>query len=221
MSEKWFDGKVKPYILKNQTLHRLEIELNEIHRLSPQCEEQSFYDCLAKKLTEDGTCPSLSCLPLTVTSDARDTDYRRCNSTDFEICQKRFRSLLADEEICKGGAKCLVREYTATDSIAPNTFLDFDGFTQFMIHKIGSPKSSGGKRVFKPCKTVNTEFYILDEFQLIGQIGGTLGLMIGFSFLGSFHSIMENIIIFASWQREKCKHHEKSTSLTANIKLKL
>ena len=69
----------------------------------------------------------------------------------------------------------------------------------------------------KSVKTVNTEFYILDEFQLISQIGGTLGLMIGFSFWGSFASILENVIIFISWKRQKTKPHETATSVTENM----
>ena len=215
--EKWFDGKVEPYILKNQTWHFLGIELNEIHRLSPHCEKQSFYHCLAEKLAEDNTCPDPSCLPITLPSDTRDADYQQCNSTDSELCQDRFWSLFVDEDICKG-AKCFVSEYTAFDDLAPQKIHELNGLV-FHIFEMGSPISTGGERVGRasPYKTVNTEFYILDAYQLIGQIGGTLGLMIGFSFLGSVVSIMESAIIFASWLRQKSKRHEPATVLTESV----
>ena len=159
--EKWFDGKVEPYILKNQTYHRLAIELNEIHRLSPHCEKQSYYECVAKKMDEDSTCPSLFCLPFTLPLITRNQDYQHCNSTDSEICMKIFKSLYEDEGICKGQAKCIVSEYIASDSIPPDTYVGPNGFL-FQIHRIGHPISSGGKRIGKPIKTVNTEYYILD-----------------------------------------------------------
>ena len=205
--EKWFDGKVEPYILKNQTLHFLAIELNEIHRLSPPCEKQSFYHCITEKLAADKTCPDPSCLPFTLTSAGVVNDnYQQCNSTTSRLCQKIFWTLYQDEDICKG-AKCFVSEYAATDYYAPKKIEGHNGFL-FKIRQIGTPKSSSGKRVrVRPYKTVNTEFYILDTYQLIGQIGGTLGLMIGFSFLGSAVSIKESVIIFASWLQQKSKRH--------------
>ena len=43
-------------------------------------------------------------------------------------------------------------------------------------------------------KTVFTEYYILNGMELIGTVGGTLGLMIGFSFMGSIISITDWII---------------------------
>ena len=87
----------------------------------------------------------------------------------------------------------MVSEYTAIDDLAPQKVHGLNGLV-FHIFQIGSPLSTGGERVGRasPYTTVNTEFYILDEYQLIGQIGGTLGLMIGFSFLGSAVSIMES-----------------------------
>ena len=50
------------------------------------------------------------------------------------------------------------------------------------INSPNSPKN--GRRLSKPYKTIHTESYMLDWLQVIGTIGGTLGLMIGFSFVG-------------------------------------
>ena len=69
--------------------------------------------------------------------------------------------------------------------------------------KVQPPASSNGHRLTKPYKTVKTEYYILDIFQLIGSVGGTLGLMIGFSFMGSLTSIAECISQWVSQMKRK------------------
>ena len=72
------------------------------------------------------------------------------------------------------------------------------------------PLSSHGTRENRPLKTVYTERYILDELQLIGVLGGTFGLMIGFSFMGSIESISE--FAFGLLQRKKRgQQHMKAT----------
>ena len=59
-----------------------------------------------------------------------------------------------------------------------------------------------------PHKTVFTEHYLLDEFQLIGTIGGTLGLMIGFSFVTCITSITNFAL---SWIRRAESDHDIDT----------
>ena len=56
---------------------------------------------------------------------------------------------------------------------------------------MGAPLSSGTYLESKPYKIVNNEYYLLDAMQIIGTIGGTLGLMTGFSFLGTIMSITD------------------------------
>ena len=56
------------------------------------------------------------------------------------------------------------------------------------------PKSSRQNRKIEPYKSVNTEYYLMDGIQLIGIVGGTLGLTIGFSFFGFITSVNKGII---------------------------
>ena len=56
------------------------------------------------------------------------------------------------------------------------------------------PNSANDHIENKPYKDVFTEYYLFNELELIGAIGGTLGLMIGFSFMGSITSITEHVI---------------------------
>ena len=92
---------------------------------------------------------------------------------------------------------CIVREYTAKNFKAPE---DLSGLLSpnsnvFLFEaKMHPPSSTHGNKVSMAYKTVFTEYYILNGMELIGTVGGTLGLMIGFSFMGSIISITDWII---------------------------
>ena len=75
----------------------------------------------------------------------------------------------------------------------------------FQIWDFGSQKSSRGFRTTykNPLKTIYTEFS-LDIFEVIGIVGGTLGLMVGFSFIGFVNSITNSILLLVSkWNNAK------------------
>ena len=96
--------------------------------------------------------------------------------------------LLNDHNICKGTKPCIVKEYLPKDykPAIPK------GDKRFHIYVyMYPPQSSHGARDRRPYKTIFKERYIFSGLQLIGTFGGTLGLMIGFSFMGSIVSISE------------------------------
>ena len=97
---------------------------------------------------------------------------------------KALVSLHSDEKICKQDEDkmCLVKEFMIQEHKQlpiVSHYLPF-GFSLDIDAK-ASP--DGGHRISKPFKKVFKETYIIDKIQMIGNIGGTLGLMIGFSFL--------------------------------------
>ena len=47
-----------------------------------------------------------------------------------------------------------------------------------------TPKSLWKWRTKEPFKTVKTEYYIMSGLTFVGNIGGTLGMFVGFSFIG-------------------------------------
>ena len=67
-----------------------------------------------------------------------------------------------------------------------------------------------------PVKTVFTEYYLMEWLDLIGIIGGTLGLMIGFSFMGSVTSIVDMIFDFK--QHGAAKEGNKPKSRVMKIR---
>ena len=48
----------------------------------------------------------------------------------------------------------------------------------------GRPRSLDGYRENRPIKTVHKETPVWGPFQLLGNIGGTMGMFVGFSFSG-------------------------------------
>ena len=43
----------------------------------------------------------------------------------------------------------------------------------------------------EPMMTLNEEYYVVPTLDLIGIIGGTLGIFVGFSFYGTFKDILD------------------------------
>jgi len=101
------------------------------------------------------------------------------------------------EDKCKGYNQklCNVQEYPTVDSYAPYDVDDLKGF--MFRYKFTLPKSSRGHRESKPFKIVSTEEFVWTELGLLGTIGGTLGLMIGFSFSSTTNVIIDSF--FKVW----------------------
>ena len=47
----WYNGRVEPYFLKNQTEHYINLEVTEYRNQRGLCQEQSYYQCLTFMLS--------------------------------------------------------------------------------------------------------------------------------------------------------------------------
>ena len=54
----------------------------------------------------------------------------------------------------------------------------------------------------EPYKTVRKEYLLMSGMSLVGNVGGMLGLFIGFSFLGLSESIMDCITRVIGWTQK-------------------
>ena len=68
-----------------------------------------------------------------------------------------------------------------------NTTNDLKPNSKFRIieYKFSVPLFILDHRSEEPFKTVMTEYYVTTGLSLVGNVGGTLGMFIGFSFLGT------------------------------------
>ena len=61
-------------------------------------------------------------------------------------------------------------------------------------YEIDLPTSTIATRTGQPFKTVYQEYFIWNANALVGTVGGTLGLFIGFSFHGSLMFVWEHVL---------------------------
>ena len=87
----------------------------------------------------------------------------------------------------------MVKEYTVKNIFEPSLTTDKHNGFHFKTW-FNPPKSSRQNRKIEPYKSVYTEYYLMDGIKLIGIVGGTLGLTIGFSFFGFITSMTTGII---------------------------
>ena len=60
-------------------------------------------------------------------------------------------------------------------------------------------------RALEPFKTVKTEYWIMPTLLFVGNVGGTLGMFVGFSFIGTSEWFLASANTFWGWLQEKLK----------------
>ena len=101
-----------------------------------------------------------------------------------------LKKIFLDPDECKPTRLCQVKEFvTRQHQIDPLVPPLQEGFTFDL--KFGAPESSRGGRANAPYKTVHKEYYLITRTQLIGTVGGTMGMFIGFSFSGTLTWILD------------------------------
>ena len=187
-ASRWLDGKVYPFSLKPGMFHGIAIEdITEFEYLRPACSEVSFFQCLSSKLRSSQTCTDygMPCSPnLTLPTDERFIDLPACNTTEAINCYwKLLTGYYFDPNVCKGGGQraCQIKEYTTGEWTPPIQPEGLNGYGFLYRHE--TSKSSRGERFTLPYKTLKKEEYIWTGAKYFGTVGGSIGLMIGFSFL--------------------------------------
>ena len=79
----------------------------------------------------------------------------------------------------------VTRRHAAPLEIQPK----FNGFA--FDYKFSVVESSRGQRTNEPTKQLHKEYYLVTKMGLVANIGGTMGLFIGFSFSGSLIWIID------------------------------
>ena len=109
------------------------------------------------------------------------------------------------KDICRGGTAnaCVVKEYKLKDQKPP---IKREGEIKngYLFYTVFCESTSSADTSSEITKTVFTEYYILDGYILIGTVGGTLGLMIGFSVIGAITQLVDWVsFIKANYNRNK------------------
>ena len=205
---RWFDGNVDILKVDINKIATVKIrEVTEYSYISSICSNDSYYKCLAKRfenfdfssyLKTSGdhwmktNCPSnITCSPVSLPFSEERIPI--CQDSDLIQCYLNvLQKLKSDQEQhCKEA--CHAKEFKAEVE-----YWNQNGFNGFNTGINGSrlnvqfklPIATKVMRSSQPLKTMKKEYFVLSWMSLFGNVGGTLGMFIGFSFLTSTEWIM-------------------------------
>ena len=205
-------------------------KINEYRNLDALCIEDSYYECLAKRLlltdiSNESKCSEL-CSPFSLPPVDNHT-IPICKQLDCGLIMdntiKHLKSSQA--EVCKKA--CQVKEFEFGETSAnrdvmpgyPKT-INSPGKLFEMEIKFDTPYSTKDIRSEELFKNVMTEYLIVTTMSLVGVVGGTLGMFAGFSFFG----VTEWFIAVASVELQKLtkitsKEKPRSPAKTINVEI--
>ena len=200
--ERWFDGQIDVTNLEFNKVHDIRITAaTEYHHIESTCTQESYYQCLGRRLT-DLDLSTVQSLP----NGASQYFDNQCSTITLPLdipplCTERNVSLInAYTPIWKHLRQTQYQHCIKTCTMKKfETKLDLKGDILYRRDKFGEtpyngyrimyhfdlPSSTTDIRSEQPFKTVMREYYTMSLMQLIGNVGGTLGMFIGFSFIGA------------------------------------
>ena len=205
---RWFDGETDSLEMEKGGYQFVKI--NKIARyqyLKNTCNEMSFYECVGSRLNTSRKCQEKDqqCTPFSLPNLKSLTDYPICQTEQVLTTCKDYSEVAHSE--CLNKKTCIVQEYSfeidplwsvkegndkllqealrrfLTDRLV-DTFVKDLGNKYIIWVNIASPKSARGKFTKRVEIDVHKEYWALTVISLIGNIGGQLGLCVGFSFTG-------------------------------------
>ena len=187
---RWFDGEAKPLYLKKGKYHNIQIyKIKRYEYLKDKCKDTSFYRCMGSNLANSIKCKEGDnpCGPYSLPSTKKFEEYPICMNRT--TCKEHVDDIwLGKVGQCKTLTPCLVQVYGMQESkvgpgmqkqpprVPNNSFL-------FYLD-MDSPEGTQGVYSDELKVEVHTEHLAWTFKSLIGNIGGYLGLCVGFSFTG-------------------------------------
>ena len=157
------------------------------------------------------------CSNYTLPSLTKFDDIPVCNDTGLASCKSNaLISLHRSEEVCKQNNDKLgvIKEFKIGQK---NTFSHLKNYFAFRILMYGPDSPKGGLRISHLYKEVSTETPTISTYQIIGTIGGTLGMMVGFSFFTCIEWIAPRLTpLLAKMCKGKVSQKARISTLTKN-----
>jgi len=183
----WLDGDnilVNPVIGYQDVLIRPEkiVKLNDCNK------NQMFYECFEEALLlhDYSHCPR-KCSAISTISNS----IPICETTEEFICAYEIAKKVKNSALCQH--KCSKTHYKLSKSIYTENTTTANAKRNVQINYLIPLKDM----------TIQKEYLIHDFIGMLGSIGGTLGMFIGFSFLGVISSMMEYLQKFIHYWKNK------------------
>ena len=180
----WKDGKV--FSIEAMNGDSKVVEMSVQTHIHLKCADESFYECAASKILKSKCSHecNISCTPITLT-----LDYPICqnviNYDDYEKCEcNRYHAFYVLTNITTNNEcprLCATTQYIGTLIYDEKSYIDYN--ISFVQYKFATPL----------IVDVFEEYVLCDFVNLIGSVGGTLGLFIGFSFSNVIVWLIVNI----------------------------
>ena len=204
--KRWYDGKVQQIHLQKGGFDSIDItKVARYEHIKGTCKHTSFYQCVGLKLNVSEKCQEngIHCTSFSTPTKKRYLDYPICQSNKVWKDCERYRDKVIKDKTCRDLKPCIVQEYEAwrnpnwsvykkdelSTAISSKTI--FNGHVvdvlkgQYMVHLGFYPALSvQGKYTTEIQVDVYKEYWTLTGISLVGNIGGQLGLFLGFSFAG-------------------------------------
>ena len=190
----WVDGDAK-FIKVSPKEKLLDIGIREkVYKFlsdgtndMKKCRKEPFYDCYGKALLKANFSKcSKTCLPHSMPIDWMEKN-------NFTLCQKN-----TEEMNCSRNVTYDLKTDIMSKNICrprPCSTIEYSGK---IISAEGSTENQYSRKIsyfFLPPRSVivNEEYVIYDFIGMLGYIGGTLGMFIGFSFVGLASSLLQHL----------------------------
>ena len=218
--DKWFDGKVNPIKVQNQkgilidgvteyknmdgkcSQHSYyECLANRFKAINFQKESNQLRAMMSEviNVTILPDCPFQEvCIPIPLPLGPKDNipicrnlQKETLTSAYYQESCYRFvldRLIKDQEEDCK--KSCKVKEFEVGKNFEPEDVRT--GFTNRLAfgYRFSSPLSGRSMRSMNLQKTIKTEYLVNTWIAMVGTVGGTLGMFVGFSIIGSLEWLM-------------------------------
>ena len=205
----WFDGLVQRITLECGKYYSIQItQAREYQYLQHTCAE-TFFECVGANLELHKNCIQNGsvCSPFSLPGDISicKTEVTECwtEIKEFIIpkCMTKKSCHVYEYDINKDYVNQNLKNMIKVGNETVSKILGSDDVDDTIILKlrIDLPDWSKGDRTKELQLDVYTEYYIWSGVSLVGNVGGQLGLFIGFSFLGSWVWLMSKAQMIWSW----------------------
>ena len=142
------------------------------------CQTIPFYNCVGElvKYANFSSCPK-RCLKesMKIIGDNNLTDFPTCSTPEESDCSEMFlfKDVLGNATNGSCPKSCVIREYGGgIDYVIPKRGSDFPENAFILAYRFAAPFAMPSYQ----------EYLIYDFNGLVGSVGGTLGIFIGFNF---------------------------------------
>ena len=142
---------------------------------SPYCSMLSYYECFALSLIPQNiTGCEVTCLPETMLSIRKNSsDFDMCKLSESDCVWEDLWDLYQEIKDDRCPKMCNIQEYTGKIDYIDDKWISGTDTNTLLLHlRYSRPRSV----------TLSEEYLIYDSIGIVGSVGGTLGMFIGFSF---------------------------------------